>query len=425
MSIKIYSSKTGYYFGIDDVFKSNLHYYLIPNIRSNYSHLWKAYHDASKVSKYHIDAMKKYSSEDLSKPVAVDMSAEEMLTHHYSDILDIMLERAKNSEKTKDESDAIYKEIKDVRMEISTILGNITDEKDKKKLKQLSKSFNSVLKKYFPKRFAKEQMEEKNKPSTATPQPTMPMPPSVPPMPGGSDLMPMSSIMTSMIASEMRKEVLSDYAEKICFAIQNIHRNFFYKIIDKSLSIIIMSVSHKKTSPILKIQINDHLVMTDIVPMGDISRMYPYHSPMFYQRYWKPIVEEVGHILIQDFPFLIYSRDGLPDIPLNSDLICSVEGWDVSKNTNGELDFVFKNNLVWLIQKHSRKSIKEASSKYTELDYRDAMVKCIDPTLKTLFGKIGEVIQVIPLADTVQLDVDFGRQIIRITEPQIEIVKGA
>ena len=63
-------------------------------------------------------------------------------------------------------------------------------------------------------------------------------------------------------------------------------------------------------------------------------------------------------------------------------------------------------------------------SKYTEQDYLNSVVKCIDPKLESIFGRTGAVIQIIPYDDFIELDVKFGRGLgnVRLTEKQIEIV---
>ena len=86
MEIKIYSLNNKYAFLVVDnssnkiIFSSVKKYFLVPFIQSNYKYAWEAHRDAERLinqKSYHLNT--KCAREDLSKPVIVDISAEEML----------------------------------------------------------------------------------------------------------------------------------------------------------------------------------------------------------------------------------------------------------------------------------------------------------------------------------------------------------
>jgi hypothetical protein len=160
--------------------------------------------------------------------------------------------------------------------------------------------------------------------------------------------------------------------------------------------------------------------------------IYPLYSLEFYQKYWKPIVEKLNHFYITDADTLIIAdQTSLSDIPKNFPLSREIKGWQVENKRPQEVSLSFKkggDKALWMfeasiVKKLASAEIKEVS-KYTEQDYLGGIFRCTDPKLKSIFNQTGEVIQIIPLVDNVEVDIDFGRGIgvVRLTEDKIEKV---
>ena len=221
------------------------------------------------------------------------------------------------------------------------------------------------------------------------------------------------------LTEDIRREAIEEYALKACNAIISKHKDLRYNCKNGEIKI------SNGDDAILKIQVNEYLNITSIVPVNHLQEIYPYHSQAFYQKYWKPIVESVGHICLSDPSIIIVATSSLPDVPKNSKSFY-LECWNNSKKIKENIELSFCGEIpTWLFKSTSiRTAQNNLSSKYVETDYLNAVVKCIDSNLKTIFGRTGAVIQVMLLTDIIEIDVDFGRGlgIVRLTEKQIEIV---
>lgn len=120
----------------------------------------------------------------------------------------------------------------------------------------------------------------------------------------------------------------------------------------------------------------------------------------------------------------------LPDTP-KGDGRSILKGLKTDSKKEGVVEVSFKgSNPSWFFEAAKVEKIAQNSQnhalKYTEQDYiNSAIVKCVDPQLKSIHGRTGTVVQVIPNEDFIEVDVDFGRGIgiIRLTEKQLEIVR--
>ena len=127
-------------------------------------------------------------------------------------------------------------------------------------------------------------------------------------------------------------------------------------------------------------------------------------------------------IYLDDIPLLIVtSKSELPDIP-KGEKSFKMNGWNPDQREMSTIDLAFKGDRdLWIFEPSFDRL---ASSKYTEQEYENSMVRCIDPSLESLYGQTGVVIQVIPHTDIVEADVDFGRGLgtVRLSEEQFEIL---
>jgi hypothetical protein len=397
------------------VFNSFKDTFKVPSLEGQHEYAWQAQKEANKFIKeydYHF----KYAREDLTKPIITDISAEEMLQNHYMGIYDGLEDKTHGIEKeSQEERDKVYHEIKMVRDELQTVLENIETEKGKRAIKRVLMLYKQLIRKHFRAEDIEDKKREREMPAT-------------PPMPGGAPGgMPplMASIIdtesdnTELVDEGLKKELFEHYGEKICQAIQGRHKGAHFIIKDDSLII-----CDSDNSRILRIGVNDKLHINNILPIGKTHKIYPYHTADFYQKYWKPIVEEVGHFYVDDNHTLILtSMSSLPDTP-NGDGEGVVEGWNTKDKKIVPLEVAFRGDRpTWFFDAAKVEKIA-STSKYTEQDYLNAIVKCIDPKLDSIINRTGPVIQIIPHDDFIELDVNFGRGIgvVRLTEKQIEIV---
>ena len=394
MNYQIYKKDNKYQFLITEdkkvVFASSIHYFLIPNIRSEYEYAWKACYDARHIihnQNHHLNSLKRYAMEDMGERVILDISAEQMLINHYLEVFENLKLKAKGCISTEDK-ERVKKEIDIVKEQMNKVIEKIDKKEDKKKLEAVLFHIKKIEREY--------------------------------------KIASVNSVnKVQEIGDEAcKKELMEEYGYKICEAIQQTHRDCHYNVCDDFVDIYDLEDKEQ----ILKIEINDRLHICSILPLNKLAEIYPYHSWEFYQKYWKLIIENVGHFYINDLEALIAPvQFRLPDIP-TEDKVFIIKGFDVKNCEEISVGLKFKKiqdgkDTVWMF--NSGKNIKIASSKYNEQDYSNAIVKCIDPALKSIYGRTGCVIEVVPLTDYVLLDVDFGRglDVIRIKEEQIEIVK--
>ena len=390
MKINIIDQKNGYSFDLRDsrnklLFSSNFGYFLTSFVESNYKYAWKACSDAHDLMhnrNYH------FAFEDMSDFISVDVSAEEMLIDHYKTILEGMDDKARSAN-TKKIKEIVKGEIEMILSELAEIKSKIEDGSDKRTFRKLMGSFQSIINRYL-------------KTVKSTKEASL------------------DNIWEN--SSYLKKEIMREYADKACEALQTSHDSCFYMIEDVENGIISICKFEDTDHPILKIFVNDKMHITDVIPNGTLSKIYPLHSVGFYQKYWKPIMESIGHFFIEDLSLLILCPEcGMPDTP-NKDKIEKVMAWDSSKKNQSYLDISF-NKDIWLMNASRQERIASNNiSKYTEQDYVNALVQCIDPSLESINGRKGEVVQVIPREDMIEIDVDFGRgiDVVRLTEDQIQ-----
>lgn len=420
--MKVILRKVGKRFGFDIqnqngiIFSSNKHYFVIPHIQSSYRYAWEACRDAWKLARnhpYHVRVLNA-SVEDLEKPVRSDISAEDMIIDHYMKVYRSLREKAQGTPDDPEDREMVYQEIKKVTEELKEIAKKIESPKDKRSIMKILGFFNKMIDKHFRKEKRKDKDKGLKQKESIIPPPEPNI--SVPKI--ASCIEPKCN--SPLVDEIVKEEIMDEYAQKICGAIQNKHEDIYY-ITDDSNTIKILGFDNK---PILMVKLDDTMTVKAIIPVGKLSNIHPLYSPSFYQKYWKPIVEAIGHINLNNI-LLGVDSNTLPDVPPREQ-IYDIDGWDIKNNTNIPMNVSFKGEkLMWLIRPSNIKTAQsERPSKYTEEEYLNAIVKCIDKNLKSIYGRTGSVVQIIPIDDLIEVDVDFGRglDIVRLTEQQIEII---
>jgi hypothetical protein len=443
MKLKLYNINNRYAFSVDK-FSSMHHAFLVPELRQTYAFAWKAYKDAIKIARsYHPDVLKnkKYAAEDLTEPFVVDISAEEMLFDHYSEILNKIDDKAKGSNGPKEDK-IVYEEIKAIVDELLKVKEKLEKDKDKAKIQDIIAKFAKIVSskygKFLKEDKIKEEKEAQNQPEIPqTPQ----MPQQAPQAPQAQEgeqpppitankiqrLFVKANFSDFTLDDKEEKEIMEEYGSRICEAIESLHPSAIYKVNGKNIDVI----DSNNQKRILMAVVNKNINLEDVIPDGSIADIYPINSTEFYQKYWKPIIEKVGHFFIKDAEFIIATGNtALPDIPNKSPKAFRISVWDTKnkKENSVNLKFSGEEKPYWSFEKENlnlAKVAKKSNVEYTEDDFitgSPRRVMCIVAELKSIYQKIGEIVQVIPLDTHIELDINFGNQVIRLTHKQIEIV---
>jgi len=444
MKIEIDKKHNRYSFAIKKsdgklLYASSKQFFLIPSIKSSYQYAWEAYRDAKRIPTYHLESLDKLASEEFVAPINTDVSAESMLEDHYNTILNGINDKARSVESDEDK-EAIYEEIKMITSELLAIESNLEEEEGKEidQIDDMIGFLKRITNRYFSDLLEKDK-EEKEEADKAQAESDALMAEEGMGMEGMGGMeggmgepMPMDSPQNPLAMSSKRvlandnfeKEVLEDFAEGACRAIQGFHPDAIYDI----------DIEHKEIKicdkePILSLKVGEGMLLTNIMPNGKVYSIYPYHKSTFYQKYWKPIVESIGHIVVDNSMLLVPGKTVLPDFP-SSPKSFTVNGWNIDNNKEENINVSFKGDTkdsIWLFE--DAKSIRTSSSghnvsKYTEQEYSNAIVKCINPQLKSIYGRTGAVDKILPGTNYVEVYVDFGRglgtQIM--SEQDIEII---
>jgi len=422
MNIRLYLKNGAYTFSINrsgKVLASPYLSRLVPSIKKAYQNSWTAYRDASRLGtdlSFHIDAIEK--SSQVENTIS-EVSAEDALVSHYSKVLTFTRSEAKSSQGDKDEEDKVFSKIKIVIAEIEGLIRKLQGQQDKDEeevdleigLRKLLGLFRQTKEKYFfdRKEEAKERIAKKE-----------------------SIMKFVFAKMTDALEdSVLKKEVLEDYGDRICKVVSAYYDHVIFKIDIDAAEIDIYEVNGE-SNLILSVKMNENYHIDSIIPLEDLYKIYPIHSVEFYQKYWKPIVEELGHFYVTDASTLVVSgKISLPDIPKDYPRSINIEGWNIKDKKTQTVALSFKDGAhgpLWIFEAVKVEKLAsqtpQVTSKYTEQEYFNGIFKCINPQLKSIYGQTGAVIQVIPHTDFVEVDIDFGRGIgvVRLTEDKIEKV---
>lgn len=431
MKLSIYKTNNRYAFSIDG-FSSTRHSCLFLDVKPTYQYAWQAYRKAKSLAfnrGFHIEAIHKYALEDLSKPVRAEETAEDILINHYKTMLVEMSKKVKGiDDDPEKDKELTYLMIVSQVDDLLRIKENIESDKYDGAIDEIINEHRKIVQAHFSDYLRKDKKEKEE----AAAQPPMPPDmqpeiPNVPPMEEGAPETPnmtMASVKkTIKLTEDELAELLEHYGLKTCEAITKSHPDAISKINidDRSCNII----SLDSGDAILKITVNDNINVNNIIPTGNLVESCPSFSPKFYQRYWKPIVESLGHFFLDDLDSLIIPQMGaLPDIP-NGDGKFDIRGWNPKELKEVPLSMSFKEETpMWVIANSESRLIKMAD--YSEEDFlrtQPTRVRCTDQRLQ-LFDSIGEVVQVIPVNSGVgfEVDVNFGRKVVRLSQQQVEII---
>jgi hypothetical protein len=429
--IKIYEQHGKFLFSVNK-FSSREHNHLTKYAKCDYKFAWEAQRDARELAKhdYHIRSLERVAFEDLSKPVIDDVAAERKLADHYTDVYDGLVDIASGTDDHEKVQKKInYFEAKSIVQEILFIIEKLPEDelaseqeiqesevRLRKIIKKISKLVNSNYK--------EELIEDKKKSEEQSPEMEMPMAEEGLSLASSSNRVMRFAKNESVIDdeefSELKKELNAEYGTKSCSALEKKHPKVTWMASENNIDLMIDG------EKVLNLLVGDDLFLEDVRPVGSFQKIYPYNSLKFYQSYWKPIVEAIGHCCIGDNTYLLNVVDkSLPDIP-KSFPSKSSSYQAISKDSKMPLDFLvsFRGDPAsWFIDECK---VKVASARYSKEEYynngKGAIIVCTDPKLKTYYQKTGQVIQVIPFDQHLEVDVDFGNSVFRMVESQFDIL---
>ena len=451
MRININKLEDRFHFEVDD-FSSLKHFYLTNLVKSSYDYPYQAYADALRFmdkGKIHVEAINKRAESGYGKDFGLmysDDSAEELMLDHYREMIEIIKEKTedfKNLDEDevayRDKKKLTYEEIKLVIKEILMIKDMIeSDEMEgnddySSNLDELIDELRILVKNNYDK-YLQEDIKEKEEAKGA--MDGMALEGEDDPLGGLGDLggdlgggldMPMLSATElsfnkfaglkpeETLDEETLEELMVEYGERACSALVNKHLYCNFKLLDEDR---VLLYDLHNGDKILILQVNACGNLEKIIPGEDCN--YSLHSSKFYQKYWKPVVDKVGHIYLDDHDSLVVpSNSLLPDTPKSKgeDICESLEVWDAKNKDFKVIDISFSSddNASWIIQSSMT---KEANN---EGEVSDAF-RCLDPELESIYNKVGYLVERYDFTTGEELAIDFGRNIVRLTPQQVEQV---
>jgi hypothetical protein len=425
MKLRLYKTENGYAFSIDG-FSSIHHCGLIPRIQPTYSQAWQALKAAKEIYRkkaYHIDALrqKRYAIEDLSKPIIDSAPVEELLLNHYKTMLEEMTYRVMGiDDNAPDDKEMTYLVLVSQVSDLLRVKDMLKTNDMKVEVDKLIDKYRTIARKHFQVYLERDKREKEAADSNNQDVSNAQLP--------QEEVLPTEHNLTmaskkSVLSFQEMEELMEHYGNCICKAIAKHHPDVICKVSPKDGNIKLLGLDNGQE--LLNVTMNDRLNVDNIVPCSGLVEFSPAYSYKFYQRYWKPIVEAIGHFFLDDMDALILpEKSALPDMPNDSENF-DIRGWNTKELKEIPLNLSFKEDVpIWILAE-GKKIIKTARE-YTEEDFlrtQPTRVRCIDPKLK-LHGKIGEVVQVIPVNAGIgfEVDVNFGRKIVRLSKEQVEIV---
>jgi hypothetical protein len=430
MKLRIYKNNDRYEFSVDG-FSSAIHHKCVPNIQKNYKFAYQAMSDAKKLAykkSYHIESIKmqRFAVEDLSKPVIDDPEAEDLLIGHYKTMLKNMTQKVMGiDDNEEDERKLTYLVLVSQVDDLLRVKEALKEKAQDTEIDKIIDGYRKIAQKHFSKYLAQDKKEKE----AAENAPATPVAPNMPEIdsqaPIGSPTEPNMTMASKKISltEEDLIELFEHYGCQTCKAVAKHHPDAISKISFKDGKIDIVGIDNGEK--LLAVHVNDKFNVSNIIPLGTVAESYPSYSPKFYQRYWKPVVEAIGHFYLDEFESLIVPELGaLPDMP-NDNGSFDIIGWNPYEYKEKPISLSFDNkSTIWKISSSKKKFVK--SSKYTEEDFmvnQPTRVMCVDRGME-LFKKIGEVVEIVPIGEIFYVDVNFGRKIVRLSPDQIEIIDG-
>jgi len=201
------------------------------------------------------------------------------------------------------------------------------------------------------------------------------------------------------------KDCLKAFGEASAQAIEASHNESYLKSIEKDASgdYIVTIASPEKELCVLNF--NSDLLLNGIYPSDAISKQSSYHSLDFYERYWEPIVNAVGHFFMNGIVMSPHHAQSSRR---------KISGWNLNKKKSTVVNLTLPNKS----SNHKTWMLKQAEESNP---WENAQVRCLKK-LPTYYQRTGNVQSVIPRGSYLDINVDFGRGlgVVTMTDSDLE-----
>lgn len=407
MPLTIYKTQNKYAFAANS-FASEVHYYLLPFVKPKYNFAWQAERDGRKVLKHFANTNNVLirNSQDFVQDIALthdDLG--NRVANHFWKVYDNLVDSAHGSKDADDDiKEKTYKEIVIVTKSLlETITRLEQDTKDQSRsieeLRTIIGKLGSLTKQCFPE-LLENDLSGLNKQAS-------------------------SNANTSDVEDDAKPsliEILEYYATIACEVLQKTFPEIVY-ILDEQNCLIDL-VKNDSEDKILRIMVDPELLfVTSINPYKCCPNS---NSFSFYQFFWKPIVERIGHFVLPSGKIIIAGQY-LPDIThttTNATFeVTDPKTMEVSHNT---IHFNVVNSS-WKILNVVKTAQISKKQEYSEIDFigvdgSGAMVVCVDRSLESIYQKTGHVKTVNKVGNEIYVSVDFGNHIVSLKSTQINVL---
>ena len=241
----------------------------------------------------------------------------------------------------------------------------------------------------------------------ATGQPVPVAQPAQPPLPFSVPQSSLPSVEASAKTTDATLDgnaILRAFSEAATMALVPQHPTAYLRLIthDPALEVSTAAIADGNQDVCL-LKFDEHLMLCGVLP-GPAAPAY--HTAEFFDHYWEPVVDAVGHIKDGDRVVVAHVS------PMTR---CSQWGGFVDETAaQFAVDFPTERR-TWILKIAAQQ----------EVQVTNEMVRCTDRNLPSLFGRTGTKLAEEPHADYIELLVDFGRGLgtVKLTNAQVEILE--
>lgn len=159
------------------------------------------------------------------------------------------------------------------------------------------------------------------------------------------------------------------------------------------------------------LKFDNRLLLCDVLPEGRILKETPYHSRLFFERYFEPIMTAIGNVCLSDDTVVVVNHPSSKRRKLKAFNISD------SSPRNIKLDLPDSEDSAWGF---SEDSVISATA-----SLKNTQVKCTRADLPTYYGRTGDVVEEIDRGSYKDIVVDFKRGLGLVVMTESDIVPFA
>ena len=383
---------------------------LIPGAESTYATFREAHAHAAQVVEQYSSlilcrkaAMAKYA--ELGDP-KIGLSPEDSAVatlEEQPDFLDGILSRIKgmHEHERAEKLDALLKSVSQSLQGVTALLKEVHSEEGKERLENVKNRLKVVK---------KSTERERNKFTPKAPE--APAPSAQPPLQPAQPAQPLSPYTSQKASLQFAKGCLQAFGEAAAQSIDTSHGESYLKYIEQNEDGYRILIADQRQD-LCVLHFSNDLLLTSVLPSNSIMKHAAYHSKDFFERYWEPIVQAVGHYLSQNVvlvPGHIQSQRR------------KIAGWNLASKkitsvalTIPALSKTSQTSQTWTI--HQAVGAEPAEPQ----GWEKAQVRCTKQ-LPSYYQRTGIVQSVINRGSYLDINVDFGRGlgIVTMTDNDLE-----